>query len=82
MITGVKLGVGGRGDAARDAKQGAESVERVETAVEAERELIEVGLQVLRANAMMDAAQPCFKIGEDEMAATSASPRSGMAVWR
>ena len=41
---GVKLGVGERGDIASDAEQGAECVERIEAAVEAKRELVEVGL--------------------------------------
>jgi hypothetical protein len=42
--SGIKLGIGRRRDIARDAEQRAEGVERVETPVEAERELIEVGL--------------------------------------
>ena len=41
----------GRGDVAGDAKQGSEGVERVEATIEAERELIEVRLQVLWADA-------------------------------
>ena len=40
----IKVGIGRRLNAARDAEQRAERVERVETPVEAERELIEVGL--------------------------------------
>ena len=40
----VEFGVCWRGDIARNAKQGAECVERVETAVEAKRELIEIRL--------------------------------------
>ena len=43
-FSGIKLGVGRRLDVARDAEQRAEGVERVEAAVEAEREFIEVGL--------------------------------------
>lgn len=42
--SGIKLGIGRRLNAAGDAEQRAEGVERVETPVEAERELIEVGL--------------------------------------
>jgi hypothetical protein len=41
---GIKVGVGRRLNPARDAEQRAEGVERVEPSVEAERELIEVGL--------------------------------------
>ena len=41
---GIKVGIGRRLNTARDAEQRAERVERVETPVEAERELIEVGL--------------------------------------
>jgi hypothetical protein len=40
----VKLGISGRGDVAGNAKQGAKSVERVEAAVEAKRELVEICL--------------------------------------
>ena len=41
---GIKIGVGRRLNPARNAKQRAEGVERVKPPVEAERELIEVGL--------------------------------------
>jgi hypothetical protein len=47
-LLGVKLGIRGRGDVTGDAKQGAKSVERVVTTIEAERELVEVRL--LREN--------------------------------
>ena len=40
---GVKLGIGWRSDIAGDAEQGAESVEWVEAAVEAESEFVEIG---------------------------------------
>ena len=43
-LRGVEFGVSWRGDIAGNAKQGAKCVERVETAVEAERELIEIRL--------------------------------------
>ncbi len=42
-------------DVASNAKQGAESVEWVEAAIEAEREFVEIGLQVLRADAVVNA---------------------------
>ena len=41
---GIKVGIGRRLNTARDAEERAERVERVETPVEAERKLIEVGL--------------------------------------
>ena len=41
---GIKVGISRRLNPARDAEQRAEGVERVEPPVEAERELIEVGL--------------------------------------
>lgn len=51
----IKLGIGRRSDIASNAKQRAESVEWVEAAIEAEREFVEIGLQVLRANAVVNA---------------------------
>src|SRR5271165_2696559 len=64
---GIKVGIGRRLNAARDAEQRAERVERVETPVEAERELIEVGLQMLGAHAVVDAVEPSLQIGEHEV---------------
>lgn len=43
------------GDIARDAKQGSEGVEGVEASVEAEGEFVEIGLQVLRADTVVNA---------------------------
>ena len=40
---------------------------RVEAPVKAERELIEIGLKMLMADTVMDADEPRFQIGEDEM---------------
>ena len=51
----IKFGIGRRGDIASNAKQGAERVEWVEAAVEAERKFVEIGLQVLRADAVVNA---------------------------
>ena len=62
-----KVGIGRRLNTARDAEQQAERVERVEAPVEAERELIEVGLQMLGAHAVVDAVRPGLQIGEDEV---------------
>ena len=51
----IKFGIGRRSNVASNAKQGAESVEGIETAVETESEFVEIGLQVLRADAVMNA---------------------------
>ena len=67
VIFGIKLGIGRRGDVAGDAKQRAEGVAGIETTVEAEREFVEIGLQMLRADAVMDTAHPGLKIGEHEV---------------
>jgi hypothetical protein len=56
-----------RVDFAGDPEQGAEGVEGVKAAIEAEGELVEVGLQVLRADAVMSAAEPGLQVREDEM---------------
>ena len=66
-VARVKLGVSGSGDIASDSEQGPEGVERVESPVEAEGELVEVGLEVLVAHAVMNATQPRLQVGEDEM---------------
>src|SRR5260221_8476384 len=63
----VKLGIGRSSGFAADPQQQAEGVERVEPAVKAEGELVEVGLQVLRADAVMAAAKPAFEIAENEV---------------
>lgn len=52
----IKFGISRRSDVASNAKQGAESVGWIEAAVEAEREFVEIGLQVLRADAVVNAA--------------------------
>ncbi len=64
---GIKLGIGGRGNSACNAEQRTERIERVETAVEPKRELVEVRLQVLRADAMMDGVQPSLEVRKYEM---------------
>ena len=63
----VKLGVGRRGDVTSDAEQGAKGVERVESPVEAEGKLVEVGLEVLVADPVMRSHQPGLEAGEYEM---------------
>ena len=63
----VKLCVGRCSDVARDAEQGKESVERIKPPVEVEGEFVEVGFQMLVTDPVMDAFQPRFKVGEDEM---------------
>lgn len=59
----------GRAFAVRaDAEQRAEGVERIEPAVKAERELVEVGLQVLRLDTpVMCALQPRFQVAENQV---------------
>ena len=52
----IKFGIRRRGDIASNAEQEAESVEWVEAAIEAKREFVEIGLQVLRADAVVNAA--------------------------
>jgi hypothetical protein len=51
----------------RDPEERAEGVEWVEPPIEAERELVEVGLQVLGADTVMDAVEPGLRIAEDEV---------------
>ena len=65
---GIEVGIGrGLGVTSRNAEQRTEGVERVETPIEAERELVEVGLEMLRAHAMVDAVEPGLQVGEDEV---------------
>ena len=52
----IKFGIGRRSHIASNSKQGAESVEWVKAAIEAEREFVEIGLQVLWADAVVNAA--------------------------
>lgn len=51
----IKFSIGRRSNVASNSKQGSESVEWVEAAVEAESEFVEIGLQVLRADAVVNA---------------------------
>ena len=46
----------------------AEGVERIEATVEMKRELVDIGLQMPRADPVMRSRQPGLEIGEDEMA--------------
>jgi hypothetical protein len=57
---------GWRGEITCNAKKRTEGVKGVETTVEAESEFVD-GLQVLRADAVMDTAQSSLKLGEHEM---------------
>src|SRR3979411_2331766 len=41
--------------------------DRIKTAIEPERELVEIGLKVLRANAVVATSEPAFQITEDQM---------------
>ena len=49
------------------AEQRLERGHRRAAAVEPERELVKVGLQVLVLNAVVGAAQPCLQVAEDPM---------------
>jgi hypothetical protein len=63
----IKLGIG-RADGFRtDAQHRAEGVERVETAVKPERVFVQIGLQVLGADAVVTALQPGFQVAENQM---------------
>ena len=66
-LSRVKCGVGRCVDVASDAEKGAEGIEWVEPPVEAECELIEVGLEMLVADAVVGAGQPGLQVGKDEM---------------
>src|SRR5271156_3265764 len=63
----VKLRVGRCSEVAGYTEQGTEGVERIEPPVEAECEFVEVCLQMLMTDPVMDAVQPRFQVGEDEM---------------
>ena len=66
-VAGVKFGIGRRLDPSCDSEQRSEGIERVETSIEAEGELVEVGLQVLGADTVMGAVEPGFQVAEDEV---------------
>jgi polyphosphate kinase 2 (PPK2 family) len=66
-VARVKFGIGRTGRLATNSEQRAEGVERVEAPVKAEGELVEVGLQMLRADAVMTALQPAFEVAENEV---------------
>jgi hypothetical protein len=57
-FAGIEFGVGRRAHVGGDAEEWAESVEGVESPIEAKRKFVEVGLQMLRANPVVDAVQP------------------------
>lgn len=63
-FSAVKLGVGRGRALATDPEQGPEGVERVETAIEAKRKFVQVGLKVLRTDAVVTAAKPGFQVAE------------------
>lgn len=56
LFFSIKFGIGRGSYITSNAEQGAESVEWVEAAIEAKREFVEIGLQVLRADAVVNAA--------------------------
>lgn len=66
-FSGVEPVEGRRVGSARDSEQRAERVERVEAPIEPKRELVEVGLYMLGTDPVMDAVDPGFQIGEDQV---------------
>jgi hypothetical protein len=63
----VERGIGRGRDFATDAQQRAKGVERVEAPVKSEGELVQIGLQVLTAHAVVAPAQPAFEVAEHEV---------------
>src|SRR6266849_6485722 len=63
----IKPFVGRSGGVPADPEQRTEGIEGVKAPVEPEGELIEVGLKVLRANAVMAAHQPAFEVAENQV---------------
>ena len=66
-IPRVKLGVGWRHGPSGEPQHRVESGHRVEAAVEAERVLVEVSLQMLRRNPVMRAQNPRLQVAEDDV---------------
>src|SRR3954452_2301691 len=66
-LSRVQPGICRYGCITSDAEQGSESVERVEPPIESESELVEIGLPMLRAHAVVNAVEPSLQITEDEV---------------
>lgn len=66
-ISAVEIGIGRGRHFATDAQQRAEGIERVEAPIEAERKFVEVGLQMLGADAVVAPAKPAFEVAEHEV---------------
>src|SRR6185312_14554152 len=66
-VARVQLGVGRALRVRADAKQRLEGVEGEEAAVEAEGELVQVGLEVLRRDAVVNTQQPRLEVREHEV---------------
>jgi hypothetical protein len=65
---GIELRVSWRNGPRRNPQNGVEGIHRIEPAIEAKYELIEVGLQMTRFDpAMMRAVDPRLQIGKDKM---------------
>ena len=64
---GIKSVKGRRGCPARDSEQRTERVERIEASIEAKRELVEIGLEMLGADPVMDAVDPGLQVGENQV---------------
>ena len=59
--------VGRRCSVAADAEQRPEGVERIEAPVEPERKFVEIGLKMLRRDAVMAALKPTFEVAENQV---------------
>lgn len=66
-LAAVKLVIGRAFVTRADGEQRAEGVKAVEPPVKAESELVEVGLQVLLADAVMAAVEPAFQVQKDKV---------------
>src|ERR1700730_7737361 len=64
----IQPAIGGTFAIRSDAEQRAEGVEWVEATIKAEGELVEIGLQMLRADrAMVCSGEPCLEVRKDKM---------------
>src|SRR5579859_6296847 len=63
----IKPFIGRRSGFGANSEQRAKGVEGIEPAVKPERELVEVGLKVLRRDAVMTALKPAFEVAENQV---------------
>jgi hypothetical protein len=65
--SGVKAVIGRCCVATRYPEKRTKGVERIEPAIESKRELVQVGLQMLGADAVVHAVEPCFEVAENQV---------------